>query len=90
MGIRTTKSNVPQAEPLRWNIEKAAIEFGLTTTTLRKALNKNSAAPDTDGLYSTQQIAAALYGALHVEKLKTQQQITQRYTSDNAITVAQD
>ena len=85
MGIRTTKSNVPQAVALRWNVEKAGVEFGLTATTLRKALNKNSAAADKDALYSTRQIAAAIYGSMHVEKLATQRQLTRRYELDNAI-----
>jgi hypothetical protein len=62
MGVRS-KSNVPQAA-LRWSPERAAIEFGFSTATLRKALNKNSAAPDKEGLFTTQQIAAAIYGAL--------------------------
>jgi hypothetical protein len=45
MGIRTTKSNVPQNVALRWNVEKAAIEFGLSTATLRKALQYGRTAP---------------------------------------------
>ena len=60
---RNTKSNVSEAA-LRWSVERAGIEFGLTSATLRKALNKNSAAPDKEGLFTTQQIAAAIYGAL--------------------------
>ena len=86
MGVRTTKSNVPQLDPLRWNIEKAATEFGLTAATLRRALNKNSALSDKDSLYTTQQIAAAIYGALHIEKLKTQREITRKLVLENEIT----
>jgi hypothetical protein len=71
---RATRSNVPAAA-LRWRAERAAVEFGLTTNTLRKALNKDSARPDSDGLYTTQQIIGALYGALHQEKLRTQRQM---------------
>jgi hypothetical protein len=82
---RPSKSNVA-SEPLRWRAERAAVEFGLTTNTLRKALGKNSAAPDHDGLYSTQQIIAALYGSLHIEKLRTQRQIADRITLENQIT----
>jgi hypothetical protein len=74
---------------LRWSVERAGIEFGLSSATLRKALNKDSAAPDNDGLYSTQQIAAAIYGALHIEKIKTQRQITERITLENQITRAE-
>jgi hypothetical protein len=50
---RTTKSNIPQDAALRWNVEKAATEFGMTIATLRRALNKD-AAPGEDGCYSTQ------------------------------------
>ena len=56
-----TKSNVPKAA-LRWTVERAGVEFGLSTGTLRKALGKNSAAPDADGLFTTKQIVAAIYG----------------------------
>jgi len=58
----------------------------VSNATLRKALVKNSAEPDQDGLYTTQQIAAAIYGALHIEKIKTQRQITERITLENQIT----
>ena len=58
---RNTKSNVSQAA-LRWSVERAGVEFGLTSNTLRKAVNRDSAAPDKDGLFTTQQIAAAIYG----------------------------
>jgi hypothetical protein len=84
MGGRS-KTNVPEAA-LRWSVERASREFALSTGTLRKSLNKNSAASDKDGLYTTQQITAALYGALHIEKLKTQREITRKLPLENAIT----
>jgi hypothetical protein len=37
-------------------------------------------------LYTTTQVAAALYGSMDVEKLKTQRQITRLYELENAIT----
>jgi len=43
---RTTKSNLPQDVPLKWNVEKGAAEFGVSNATLRKALAETSAAPD--------------------------------------------
>src|SRR6516164_5520071 len=85
MGGRVTKSNVPTAA-LRWSVQRAGTEFGLTTNTLRKALNKDSARPDSDGLYTTAQICGALFGALHQEKLRTQRQIADRITLENQIT----
>jgi hypothetical protein len=80
-----SKSNVPAAA-LRWRVERAGVEFGCSSNTLRKSLAKNSAAADQDGLFTTQQIIAALYGALHQEKLRTQRQIADRITLENQIT----
>jgi len=81
---RASKSNVPQ--PLKWNIESAAREFGLAIGTLRKALNKNSTVPDADGLFTTQQVAAAIYGSMHIEKLATQREVRRKLEGANAIT----
>ena len=80
-----TKSNVPKAA-LRWTVERAGIEFGLSTGTLRKALGKNSAAPDADGLFSTRQIVDALYGSMAVEKLATQKELRRKLELENAVT----
>jgi hypothetical protein len=82
--LRTTKSNIP--EMLRWNLDAASREFNFSAQTLRAALNKNSAVPGDDNCYSTQQICDALFGALHLEKIRTQRQITERITLDNEIT----
>jgi hypothetical protein len=74
------------AAALRWSVERAGIEFGLTSATLRKALAKNSATPDTDGLFTTRQIVDALYGSLAVEKLATQKELRRKLELENAIT----
>jgi hypothetical protein len=84
---RPSKSNVPAAA-LRWSVERAGIEFGLTSQTLRKALNKNSATADADGLYTTQQVAAAIYGSMHIEKLATQKELRRKLEFENAVTEA--
>ena len=83
----STKSNVPQHEALKWNIAKAATEFGVSRDTLKKALNERSVAADSDGLYSTSQIVEGLYGSMHIERLKTQREITKKYSLENAVTV---
>ena len=80
-------SNVPAAA-LRWSIERAGIEFGLTSQTLRRSLAKTSATPDADGLFTTKQIVAAVYGAFDQEKLATQKQLTRKYEIANAIAEA--
>jgi hypothetical protein len=67
------RSNIPR-EILRWNIEKAGIEFGKTTAVLTRALAEIHAAPDEFGCYSTAQICEALFGDMHAEKLATQRE----------------
>ena len=84
---RPSKSNVPAAA-LRWSAERAGIEFGLSSTTLRKALARNSTAPDANGLYTTAQIISALFGELQVERLRTQRARARQIELENAITEA--
>ena len=88
MGGRVTKSNLPQAVALRWNVEKAAAELGLSIGTLRKALNMNSARPGQDGCYSNQEIVGSIFGELHREKVRTQRALAQKVELENAITTA--
>ena len=51
-------------------------------------LNKSGAIPDGDGLYSTRQLIGAIFGAIDLEKLRTQEQITKKYQLDNTIVEA--
>jgi hypothetical protein len=81
-----TRSNLPQHEPLRWNLKKAATEFGTTVDTLTKSLNQVSASPDSDGCYSTKQLIQARFGALYQEKLRTQREMGDRIALENQIT----
>ena len=82
------KSNLPQNEPLRWNIDVAGREFGFASPTVRKMLNKSGAIPDEGGCYTTRQLIGAIFGAIDLEKLRTQEQITRKYQLDNAIVEA--
>ena len=85
---RPARSNVP-AEPLRWFLTRASVEFGqCTEATLRKNLAKNDAQADDDGLFTTRQITDALYGGLSEEKLATQRQLTRKLELENSITEA--
>jgi hypothetical protein len=79
----STKSNLPRHEALKWNIAKAATEFGVSRDTLRKALNERSVLADSDGLFSTARIVEGLFGSMHIDRLKTQREITERYTLEN-------
>jgi len=88
LGKTVSRSNVPQNVALRWNVEKAAIEFGMTPIMLSRALAQNSTVPGKDGCYTTAQICEALFGVMHQEKLATQKEIRKRYTLENQITEA--
>jgi hypothetical protein len=81
-----TKSNLPQTEPLKWNLRKAAVEFGTTVDTLKKSLNQISAVPDESGLYSTAQLCEAKFGSMFQAKLATQLGLARRVEMENAIT----
>jgi hypothetical protein len=81
-----TKSNLPQNEPLRWNLRKAAIEFKSTPDTLKKTLNQVSASPDENGLYTTAQLVQALFGQLYQERLRVQRETADRIALENQIT----
>jgi hypothetical protein len=88
LGKTVSRSNVPQNVALRWNVEKAAVEFGMTPVMLARALAAISAIPGEDGCYSTAQLIEAAFGSMHQEKLATQKEIRKRYTLENAITTA--
>jgi hypothetical protein len=85
---RATKSNIG-TEPLRWNFDAMSREFNFSIPTLRAALAKSSAVPGEDGCFSTTQICDALYGALHLEKIRTQRATTERIVLENQITRAE-
>jgi hypothetical protein len=80
-----TRSNLPQNEPLKWNLRKAAAEFGTTADTLKKSLNRVSQEPDADGLYTTGQLVQSLFGQLHTEKIRYQRAIAERVEMENAV-----
>jgi hypothetical protein len=80
-----TKSNVP-VSPLRWTVERGAREFRLAPGTLRKNLTRTGAEPDLDGLFSTEQLCEAIYGSMHLEKLRTQRALSRKLELENAIT----
>jgi hypothetical protein len=76
------RGNIPR-KPLRWSIDAAAPEFMMSVNTLRKLLNQASVAPGEDGCYSTAQLLSAIYGRMHEEKLRTQEQLTKKYELAN-------
>jgi hypothetical protein len=81
------RGNIPST-PLRWSLDAASFEFAMSATTLRKLLNQASVAPGEDGCYSTTQLLSGVYGRMHEERLKTQQQLTRKYELANKATEA--
>jgi hypothetical protein len=81
---RATRSNVP-TEPLRWSLDAASREFNFSAQTLRAALNKNSAVPGEDSCFSTLQLVESLYGALHLERIRSQREVTEKLRIQNMI-----
>jgi hypothetical protein len=71
---------------LRWAAERAAIEFGTASGTLRRALDRSGAQSDSNECYTTAQIIKALYGDLHSEKVRVQRELGTRYELENEIT----
>lgn len=53
-------------QPIRWTIERAAVELGIQEKSLRQRATKYGVEPGTDGCYSTQDIVLARYGAQHL------------------------
>jgi hypothetical protein len=86
-GVKT-KSNLPQTEMLKWNLRKAAVEFGTTADTLKKSLNRVSQEPDADGLYTTGQLVQALFGQLHTEKVRYQRALAEKVEMENSVAKA--
>jgi len=74
---------------LRWSLDAMSREFNFSIPMLRASLAKNNAVPGEDGCFSTTQICDALYGALHLEKIRTQCAMTERITLENQITRAE-
>jgi hypothetical protein len=70
---------------LRWNLESASREFSFSIPTLRSALAKNSAVAGEDGCFSTQQVVESIFGALHLEKIRTQREVTEKLHIENAV-----
>src|SRR6516225_1521002 len=79
--------NIPKAA-LRWSVERAGVEFGMSSHTLRKALAKESIVCGADQCFSTSEICRAVFGGLAEEKLATQRQLTRKYQLENSIVEA--
>ena len=70
--------------PLRWNLSRAADEFGVHRDTLRKVLLAGGHQPDADGFYTTRQIHQALTGDREAHKARKEKAEADRIELDNA------
>jgi hypothetical protein len=62
-------SNLPK-ESLKWELPKAATEFGETVQTLRNRLNQINALPDEQDCYTTKQLLECLFGSQALASLR--------------------
>ena len=85
---RSSLSNLPRNQPLKWTVAIAAREFGLASMTLRKLLAKSGAVADKDGLYTTRQLTTAIYDSMSIEKLLTQRELRKKLELENSITTS--
>ena len=59
-----------QRAAVKWTIQKAATEFDCHAATLSKRLKLADIIPGPDGMFTTRQICAAVYGDMDGEKLR--------------------
>lgn len=83
-----SNSNIPQKVALRWSLYKAAVEFDVAQSVLVRHLTASHEFPAADGCYSTTQIVKALYGSLHIERLRKLREEADKVELENAITRA--
>jgi phage terminase Nu1 subunit (DNA packaging protein) len=69
---------------LRWSINQAAAEFGLTHQTLTKRLRQSSSVPGADGRYSTRQILAAVFNDVNSERIRLYREQADKLAFENA------
>lgn len=76
--------SAPTDGPIRWNLSRAADEFGSHRDTIRKALLAGGHQADDAGTYSTRQIHQALSGDREAHKARLEKAQADRVELDNA------
>lgn len=59
-----------RVKPIRWSCESAQVEFGPDAKTIAQRLRASGTLPGKDGMFSTRQIALAVFGDIDGEKLR--------------------
>ena len=83
---RRAAGNLPDRDPLRWTVDKAAREFGVTEYLMRKRLKDGAEHPGPDGCYTTGQLHKVMFGSLHLERLRKTAAEADAVEMTNAIT----
>lgn len=71
---------------IKWSVNRAAGEFGVTHQTLTRRLLAHGTQPDENGCYSTQQICAAVFGDKEGEKIRLTKEQADKLELENAKT----
>jgi len=76
---------MPRTETkLRWNLNKAALEFGKDQKTISRGIKRLGLEPGTDGKFSTAQICAAVFGDIQGQRLRKTTAEADKIELDNA------
>ena len=70
---------------IRWNLKRAAAEFGLEEHSLSKRIKQKSILPGKDKRYSTKQIAHAVFGDLEFERIRETAAKADQLERENAV-----
>lgn len=71
-------------EAIRWSLRDAECEFPVEKETLAKRLLRLGENPGEDGLFSTAQICAAVFGDLQGEKTRLAKEQADKFALENA------
>lgn len=74
-----------KSEPIRWTVDRAAVEFGIAHKTLRTKLALAGTNPGEDGRYSTKQIDAAIHDDISEERIRLTKEQADKTALQNAI-----
>ena len=82
--METQTKQKKKLELLRWNLERASVEFSLNPRTLSQRIHRAAIKPDKDGKFSTAQICAAVFGDIQGQRLRKTTAEADKIELDNA------
>ena len=84
MQKKLEKRSGKRQKVVRWSMEAASVEFGIHHATLAKRLKAQSIGHGEDGLWSTAQICAAVFGDIAGERLRKTREEADQLALKNA------